>query len=396
MLQKKRFKTIAFVSLNNFFTAIEKALHPELRNIPIVVLGDAHKSTTIASANPLAQSYGITTGMHIAAAKKKMPQLTILRGSLNTYQQFSEEFFRILSQSNYNIEPISLYEAFIDLDGFEKQWIAPEEATRSIQNDIIKELEIECSFGIAQNKIGAHVAALVTKPGAIEYVPHGQVKNFIGPLSVSKLPSIGPRTASVLKEMGIHTIEQLAKLPQHTIIQTFGVQGIALWQMANALDNRNVNAPGRTKSISRSISFGFSTGDHFLIKLNGKQLLSEICSALAKTKRLGQTISVHVHYKDGRTMSRQKKMIQATNQLDESWNTANLLLHQLMQSNSEINMISVALKDITYHTRQTNLFDIPFYRLRRIRNAVDKTSRRFGFVLTPQINKQLHTMPSIA
>ena len=72
-------RTILHSDLNNCYASIECLYHPEYKNIPMAVGGDAEKRHGIILAkNMPAKAYGIQTGETLADAQKKCPFLKIL------------------------------------------------------------------------------------------------------------------------------------------------------------------------------------------------------------------------------------------------------------------------------------------------------------------------------
>ncbi len=92
-------------------------------------------------------------------------------------------------------------------------------------------------------------------PDGLIKVPLGSEASFLSPLVIRKLPGIGKKTEQVLQGLGIKTIGQLANMPQSALKSRFGVFGEMLHRFANGIDDREVSAPGETRSISRETTF---------------------------------------------------------------------------------------------------------------------------------------------
>ena len=72
-------KTILHCDLNNFFASVECVMHPEYVGKPVAVAGDPEERKGVVLAkNYLAKGAGVTTGMTIAEAQAKCPDIIII------------------------------------------------------------------------------------------------------------------------------------------------------------------------------------------------------------------------------------------------------------------------------------------------------------------------------
>lgn len=379
MEKRQRIRTIMHVDLDAFFASVEEALHPELKGKPLIIGGDPKTRGVVACPNYAARKLGVKTAMPLYQAYRLAPQATFLKGSFGQYEKFSEQFFKILSRFTDKIEPLSLDEAYLDLTGFEHLWISPEYAAHKIKEYIYRELEIIASIGIASNKVCAKVASELKKPAAVVYVPWGRERAFLAPLPLGRLPGIGPRTEAVLKNLGIETIDQLATIPQHLLIQSFGVNGLSLWQLANGLDNREVTTPGQAQSISRSTTFEFDTHDYSFVRSMLCYLLERVCQNLREENKQGQTVFVKIRYDNFQTRTHQKSLLRASNLERECYPVAERLLRDVFPKTKKVRLVGVGVANLRRQSSQQNLFEYSFFKLKKIQEAMDKIRNRFGF-----------------
>lgn len=97
------------------------------------------------------------------------------------------------------------YLVSIDIKSFDDAVIY----THRIKEEIKQQESITCSFGIGPSKLIAKIASGNQKPDGLTLVKPEDVKGFIFPLSVSKIPDIGRKTTHVLKVMWITKVEEL-------------------------------------------------------------------------------------------------------------------------------------------------------------------------------------------
>lgn len=384
-MKKNRFKTILYVSLDSFFTSVEKALHPELRNQPIIISNHIKPNSLVACSSYEARNLGINKAMALSQAYDIAPQAKFIEGSFEQYQLFSQQFFKILSQYSNKVEPISLDEAYIDISGFEDKWISPEQAANDIRNEIYSELEITSSIGIASNKICARIACQSKKPNAITYVPWGQEKEFISNLPTKYLPAIGSRTEAALKSFDVHTIGQLANMPQTQLVHTFGDNGLQIWKMANALDDREVYSAGIKKSITRSNSFEFATNDQNLIFNSLLDQIKIICNSLKSQKKNGKVLSIRITFDSYRIKTKRKSFNMPLNNFNDLAPLANQMLNEILPLNAKIITVSATVHDLLSYESSQNVFEKSFFKIKKIQNAIDILSNKFGFESTHQL-----------
>ena len=68
-----------------------------------------------------------------------------------------------------------------------------------IKDEVKSQEGITCSVGIGPNKLIAKIASGFQKPDGLTLVKPEDVKEFLFPLPVSKIPGIGRKTTETLK-----------------------------------------------------------------------------------------------------------------------------------------------------------------------------------------------------
>ena len=95
-----------------------------------------------------------------------------------------------------------------------------------LRKEVKQQEGITCSVGIGPNKLIAKIASGIQKPDGLTIVRPENVRDFLFPLSVSKIPGIGKKTTEVLQVMGITKIEELATNDVQMLTQRFGKMGL--------------------------------------------------------------------------------------------------------------------------------------------------------------------------
>src|SRR5205809_1539196 len=106
-------RAIVHIDADCFFAAVEQASDPRLRNRPVAVGGE--KRGIIASASYEARKYGVYTPMPTVRARKLCPNLIVLAGDFERYEQFSHWMFGYCYDFTPNVEQTSIDEGYFDL-----------------------------------------------------------------------------------------------------------------------------------------------------------------------------------------------------------------------------------------------------------------------------------------
>ena len=84
-------ETILHCDLNGFYASVECLFRPELKNVPMAVSGNPeNRHGIILAKNELAKKFGVATGETIWAAKRKCPEITLVRPSRGKYTENSQ------------------------------------------------------------------------------------------------------------------------------------------------------------------------------------------------------------------------------------------------------------------------------------------------------------------
>ena len=113
-----RERAIVHLDADAFFAAVEQASDPKLRGRPVAVGGE--KRGIIASASYEARRYGVYTPMPTARARKLCPNLIVLPGDFERYEQFSNWMFGYCYDFTPEVEQTSIDEGYFDLTGDEQ------------------------------------------------------------------------------------------------------------------------------------------------------------------------------------------------------------------------------------------------------------------------------------
>ena len=156
-------RTILHLDLDAFFCAAEELHQPALRGKAFAVGGRPDERGVVASCSYAARALGVPSAMPMSRALRQCPGLIIVSPTRNIYESLSGQVMDRLNNLAPLVEQISIDEAFVDLCDLPA---APLETARLLQKQILDELGLPCSVGVASNKLVAKIATECGKKSA--------------------------------------------------------------------------------------------------------------------------------------------------------------------------------------------------------------------------------------
>jgi DNA polymerase-4 len=299
--------------MDAFFSSVEQKRHPELVGKPVVIGGDGDptKRGVVSTASYEARKFGIHSAMPLRTAYKICPDAIFLPVDYEEYSRISKKFKGVLREFTPIIEDVGIDEAFLDISSVEK---ASKEIAKDIKKRIREETDLNCSIGIAPNKLLAKIASDLDKPDGLTIISEEDIERRIWPLPVRKLWGVGPKTETYLKEkMGIKTIGELAALPLERLIEEFGQSyGSYLYEASRGIDESDLVTHWEPKSISKETTFQRDIDNWQLIAKNLVELTKDVIASMKEESYRGRTVTVKVRFNDFKTYTRAKSLDEFT------------------------------------------------------------------------------------
>src|SRR5690554_2153853 len=233
-----------------FFVAIEMRDNPALYSRPVAVGGNPQSRGVISTCNYPARRFGIHSAMPSATAMRLCPHLLILPHRLPVYREVSARMLNIFRQYASVVEPLSLDEAFLDVTDNRDFSGSATHVAEAIRTHVKRELRIDVSAGVANNKFLAKVASDWHKPNGLFVIPPAQVQDFILTLPVDRIPGVGPVMSRRLRDRGLNTCGDLQQLSQAQLYRDYGRSGIRLFHYCRGYDDRPLQPQRQRKSLS--------------------------------------------------------------------------------------------------------------------------------------------------
>ena len=247
------------MDLDSFFVSVERKLNSALQGIPLIV-GGSNNRGVVAACSYEARRFGVHSAMPMYMARQLCPDATVISGDMEAYSNHSRMVTDIISEAAPCFEKASIDEFYLDVSGMDRffstfQW------GKELRQRIIYETGLPISLGLSVNKLVSKVATNEFKPNAEMNIARGAERDFLGPLTIDKIPMIGKKTARFLIDMGVRKVETLREMPVRYLQSAFGKNGLSLWKRANAIDDSPVEPYNERKSISTECTFSTDTID---------------------------------------------------------------------------------------------------------------------------------------
>jgi DNA polymerase-4 len=332
--------TILHLDMDAFYASVEQASKPSLRGKPVIVGGLGARGV-VATASYEARVYGVHSAMAMAHARRLCPNAAFLIPRFDLYRQVSETVMGLLRGLSPLVEPLSLDEAFVDLEagpyGEALRASDPEASTelvRAVAEDLRADIRaatgLSGSVGLAGAKFLAKIASERAKPDGLEVIIPGTERELLDPLSVRVLPGVGPATAEVLRRAGIVTVSDAAALPEIELVGLLGkAHGSNVHALAHGQDERAVVAERDAKSISVEDTFEVDLLERDRIAFEVDRLAERCVRRLRGAGRSGRTVVLKVRRFDFSTLTRSETLRAPTDDLGVIRETARRLLEQL-------------------------------------------------------------------
>jgi DNA polymerase IV (archaeal DinB-like DNA polymerase) len=347
---------VLHVDMDSFFASVEIREKPELKGKPVVVGADPKRGSVrgvVSTCSYEARKFGLHSAMPVTKAYKLCPNCVFLPVNMQLYKEVSANGMGILRGFAEKFEQVSVDEAYlvpIDVKSFDEAI----QCAQKIKDEVKQQEGITCSVGIGPNKLIAKIASGFHKPDGLTFVRPENVKDFIFPLPVSKIPGIGRKTTEILKEMGITTIEELANFKVQVLNQVFGKMGILMKQRANGIDLEEVEEREGVKSISRHGTFAEDTKDPDKITACMDMLAESVHGNLMMHRYLFRTVNIIVRFEDFSTYTRSKTVPIWTTDINVIKRTAIELLTEFLDR-KKLRLIGVGVTKLRERDEKQSL-----------------------------------------
>jgi len=367
-------RTIIHLDLDTFFVSVERLINSALIGKPIIIGGMSDRGV-VSSCSYEARQFGVHSAMPMRMAKQLCGDAIYIRGDMEEYSKQSKLVTDIISESAPVYEKASIDEHYIDLTGMDR-FFGSLKWSHELRERIIKNTGLPISFGLSTNKTVSKIATGEAKPNGELFVPQENVKPFLFPLSIRKIPMIGKQSYRLLRSMGVSTIKTLSMIPPEMIVQVMGKNGIVAWKKANGIDNTPVVQYSERKSISTERTFDKDTTDMTRLRNILVSMVEKIAFELRNKQKLTGCVTVKIRYSNFDTHTLQKHL-PYTSFDHVLMQTALELFERLYTRRMLIRLIGVRFSHMVGGSQQLDLFDDK-PEMANLYQAMDNIRLRYG------------------
>ncbi|MFJ7063515.1 DNA polymerase IV [Streptomyces griseobrunneus] len=302
--------TILHLDMDAFYASAEQAAKPSLRGKAVVVGGLGPRGV-VATASYEARVLGVHSAMPTAQARRLAPNAAYLVPRFSLYRTVSEQVMELLGRLSPLVEPLSLDEAFVDLEagGVADDSVTARTTGERLRTAIREVTGLSGSVGLAGSKMLAKIASEQAKPDGLVLIEPGTERELLAPMSVRTLPGVGPATGDHLRRAGMTTVHDLAEAGEDELVRLVGkAHGHGLHRMALGLDDRPVVAERDAKSVSVEDTFDVDLHDRVRVRAEVERLAVRCVERLRSADRSGRTVVLKVRRYDFSTLTRSETL----------------------------------------------------------------------------------------
>lgn len=344
----KNGRVILHVDMNAFYCSVHASHEPDkYKGKPIAVGGSVEERRGIlVTASYECRAKGVRATMPIWQARKLCPEMIVIAPDFDLYRQYSQRMLHILHQFTPIIEPASIDEAYMDIT--ECGHIGtPLEIAKRIQSQLLVEMDLPCSIGIAPNKFLAKMASELKKPNAINILRKRDVRNILWPKPVRELHGVGKKMEERLNKLNILTIGDLANSPIEYMGQEFGKMGLVIWNHANGHDYSIVDPTSvyEVKTVGNSTTLPQDIDDGETLKKVLMNIADSVARRMRKREVMGENVQITIRYADWKNVNRSCMALRLLDSKEEIYEYA-LHLFERHWNGSPVRLLGVSVQKL--------------------------------------------------
>lgn len=360
----------------------------------LIVGGRRGSRGVVLSASYQARDFGVRSGMPIARAERLCPEAVFAPVPRGACGEKSREVRAVLSEWAPVVEPASIDEFYLSLDGTEALYRHEPlaDTAHRIRNDVLARTGLPVSFGGGTNRLVAKLAVDIAKPRpgtegtGVFIVPPGGEAEFVAQLDLVAIPGVGPRFAESLHRKGLTRAADVLPFDAETLQAWFGARtGRWLHDRVRGIARATVQGRAEAKSVSRETTFAEDIDEHDALETRLVGLVSHVCTDLRSGGLRARTVTVKLRDFDFRTRSASRTLDAPVSSDRAILPVAQALLMDLRaRRRVAARLLGVGLSHLgdTDVAGQLGLFGegpaVESDRDRRVASTVDRIRKRYG------------------
>ena len=370
-------RTVIHFDMDAFFASVEQLDNPDLRGKPVLV-GAASRRGVVTAASYEARPTGVRSAMSMVEALRRCPEAIVVPPRRARYSELSGKVFEVFRRYTPLVEGLSVDEAFLDVTGSRALFGDGPEIARRIKQDVLSEIGLTGSAGVATNKFVAKIASDLEKPDGLTVVRPDGAAEFLAPLPLERMWRVGPKARAKLHAAGMRTIGDLAHADAHTLGQLLGSWGPIARELARGLDERPVvvGRPPRSLGSETTFEYDLTTTDALLKPILRQSM--QVADRLVDKGLWAQVVTLKIKYGDHRIRTRQARLSREVADTDAIFETARDLLGRFDALGTGVRLTGVSVSGLTKHPDAELFPDEGRARRERLAATTHALRERFG------------------
>tara|TARA_R110002074_G_scaffold28279_5_gene81434 strand:+ start:3730 stop:5034 length:1305 start_codon:yes stop_codon:yes gene_type:complete len=369
---------IAHLDCDAFYASVEKRDNPDIADQPVIIGGG--KRGVVSTCCYIARIRGVRSAMPMFKALQACPEAVVIKPDMEKYVRVGKEVRQMMRDLTPLVEPLSIDEAFLDLNGTEKLHHAtPALSMARLQARIEKEIGITVSVGLSYCKFLAKIASDMDKPRGFSVIGEAEALSFLAGKPVSLIWGVGNAFEAKLAKDGITRIAQLQRMEENDLMARYGVMGRRLWRLSRGLDDRDVSSNGVAKTISAETTFFDDISDAEELRRKLWPLCERVAVRAKAANKSGKTVVLKLKTGDFKSRTRSLTLPDPT-QLAEVIYRASAPLLAKETDGTSFRLLGVGISQLSDggFSDPPDMLDPTATRRADAERAMDKVRARFG------------------
>ena len=311
---------VAHIDCDAFYAAIEKRDDPGLEDKPVIIGGG--RRGVVATCCYVARLHGVRSAMPMFKALEACPDAMVIRPRMALYTEEGRRIRAMMQDVTPLVEPLSIDEAFLDLNGTERLHGAPPALTLlRLQRRIRDEVGVTVSVGLSYNKFLAKTASDLDKPHGFAVIGRAEAPDFLAGLKVGAVFGVGPAFAKKLEADNLRTLADVRKRSESDLVRRYGEAGLRLARIARGEDARPVKPERERKSVSAETTFEDDVCDQQTLKDRLWPLCVNVADRMKAEAIAGRVATLKLKTDTFRTLTRRRTLNQPAQLADTLYRT---------------------------------------------------------------------------
>jgi DNA polymerase-4 len=346
---------VIYAMVRGFYAEVERAADPRLRTRPVIVGGDPRKHGTVQSASEDALAAGVALEMPMREALERCPHARVLRTNMKAYREAAARLRACFRQETEKVEPAGLDAAYLDASGSDA---APDLIGRRLCERVASTLALPLRVGVAPVRFVAKLAAEQADGAGVVSVRPAELRRFLDPLPVAKLPGVGRRTQETLALLGAATVADVLRLGRDRLEEKLGNHGRAIFALAQGIDGATVRPAPHPRTVSHEVTLAAPEVDRGALEGRLAELARDVEATLARERLAGKRVVLKVRYADHEETTRSRTERHALARAPELLALAADLLARTQAGTRPIRGLGLAVSTLVQRRRDDRQLDL--------------------------------------